>query len=98
MIACIGPSIGPCCYRIGDDVIKRVRATFRHADRWLVEQSDGASHFDLWQTNAEQLRERGVEQIEIAGICTANHTDEFYSWRAEKKNTGRFGAIIAINE
>lgn len=96
LIACIGPSIGPCCYRIGDDVIQRVRATFSHADRLLVEQSDGATHFDLWKTNAEQLREMCVEQIEIAEICTADHIDEFYSWRAENKVTGRFGAIIAM--
>jgi YfiH family protein len=93
----IAPSIGPCCYRIGEDVIARVRTAFDNADELLLPQSDGI-HFDLWQANAQQLRALGVEQIEIANLCTAHHTDDFYSWRAEKAMTGRFGAIIALKE
>lgn len=98
LIACIAPSIGPCCYRIGEDVIARVRAAFDDADELLHARPDGSVHFDLWQANARQLRALGVEQIEIAGICTADHTDDFYSWRAEKTKTGRFGAIIALGD
>jgi hypothetical protein len=98
LIACIAPSIGPCCYRIGEDVIARVRAAFDQADDLLIRQSDGAVHFDLWQANAQQLGALGVARIEIANLCTAHHTDEFYSWRAENGNTGRFGAIIALNQ
>ena len=93
--ACIAPSIGPCCYKVGDDVITQVRAVFDRADELLVKRS-GSTHLDLWQANAIQLRELGVERIEIAEICTADHTDDFYSWRKENKNTGRFGAIIAL--
>jgi len=93
--ACIAPSIGPCCYEIGENVINQVRAGFHRADDLLVKQN-GSTHLDLWQANAQQLRELGVEQIEIAEICTADHTDDFYSWRKENKNTGRFGAIISI--
>ncbi len=95
VIACIGPSIGPCCYAIGQDVISQIRTAFSNADSLLTKQN-GSTHLDLWQANAMQLLELGVEQIEIAKICTADHTDEFYSWRAENKNTGRFGAIIAL--
>jgi YfiH family protein len=95
LIACIAPSIGPCCYRVGDDVIAQVRAAFTDADELLSAQSDGI-HFDLWQANARQLSALGVEQIEIAHICTAHHTEDFYSWRAERGRTGRFGAIIAM--
>lgn len=91
----IAPSIGPCCYEIGGDVIAQVRAGFQRADDLLVPQN-GATHLDLWQANAVQLREVGIEQIEIAAICTADHTDDFYSWRREAKSTGRFGAIIAL--
>jgi YfiH family protein len=98
LIACIAPSIGPCCYRVGDDVIAHVRAAFVDADTLLIQQTDGSVHLDLWQANARQLSALGIEQIEIAQICTAHHTNEFYSWRAERGNTGRFGAIIAIRE
>ncbi|HEX7593382.1 MAG TPA: laccase domain-containing protein, partial [Anaerolineae bacterium] len=98
LIACVAPSIGPCCYRIGANVIAQVRAAFGHADELLIPQADGSIHFDLWQANARQLRALGIEQIEIAEICTAHHTDDFYSWRAEKAKTGRFGAIIALTK
>ncbi|MEW5718796.1 MAG: laccase domain-containing protein, partial [Chloroflexota bacterium] len=86
----------PCCYRVGDDVIAQARAALDDADDLLRAQPDGSVHFDLWQANARQLRALGVAQIEIAQICTAHHPDEFYSWRAERGRTGRFGAIIAI--
>ena len=33
MIAAIGPSIGPCCYEVGEDVIAAVHATLRPARR-----------------------------------------------------------------
>lgn len=97
LVVGIAPSIGPCCYRIGDDVIAQVRAAFKNADEWLVAQADGI-HFDLWQANAQQFRTLGVEQIEMANLCTAHRTNEFYSWRAERAMTGRFGAIIAMKE
>lgn len=96
LLACIGPSIGPCCYRVSDDVAARVRALFDNSDQLLLPQSDGAAHFDLWQANVQQLHALGVEQIEVARLCTAHHIHDFYSWRAENAKTGRFGAIIAI--
>ena len=98
LIAGIAPSIGPCCYRIGADVIARVRAAFENADELLLPQPDGGAHFDLWAANARQLRAMGVERIEVAQICTAHHTDELYSWRGENAKTGRFGAIMAIRD
>jgi YfiH family protein len=96
LIACVAPSIGPCCYAIRDDVIDLVRKAFEYSDELLTTQPDGQVHFDLWKANAQQLSTMGVEQIEIAGICTADHTNDFYSWRAEDGKTGRFGAIIAL--
>lgn len=98
LIACIAPSIGPCCYRIGDEVMARVRAAFANADELLIQQASGGIHFDLWQANAQQLRALGVEQIEMANLCTAHRTDDFFSWRAEQAKTGRFGAVIALNK
>ena len=96
LIACIGPSIGPCCYAVRDDVITRVRAAFDQSDELLRTYSEGVVHFDLWEANAQQLRALGIDQIEIAGTCTADRTDDFFSWRAENGKTGRFGAIISL--
>jgi polyphenol oxidase len=95
LIACIAPSIGPCCYRVGDDVVARVRDSFENTNDLLISQLDGF-HLDLWQANAMQLRALGVKQMEITNLCTAHHTDEFFSHRAAQGKTGRFGAIIAL--
>ena len=36
------------------------------------------------------------DRIELAGICTACHTDDFYSHRAEGGHTGRFAAVLGM--
>lgn len=95
VIACIGPSIGPCCYEIGADVVKRVETAFPDTHALLLSKN-GVTHLNLWQANAAQLRALGVQQIEIAEICTADNTLDFYSWRRENARTGRFAALIAL--
>lgn len=96
LYACIGPSIGPCCYEIGNDVRARVETAFPESSALLLHQN-GATHLDLWQANAVQLRALGVQDIEIAAVCTADHTRDFYSWRRENATTGRFAALIAMH-
>jgi copper oxidase (laccase) domain-containing protein len=54
------------------------------------------AHFDMWAANQRQLAEAGVGQIVQSGLCTACRTDEFFSHRAEKGLTGRFGVIIGL--
>ncbi len=95
LLACIGPSIGPCCYQVGEEVVRRVRTELEDADALLIGR-DGATFFDLWQANARQLQSLGVDRIEVAGVCTADHTNDFFSWRAEQGKTGRFGAVLAL--
>jgi len=96
MFACIGPSIGPCCYEIGTDVQSKVESAFPQNYELLLNRN-GSIHLNLWQANAAQLRALGVGQIEVAGVCTSDHTEDFYSWRREKANTGRFAALIALS-
>lgn len=93
--AFIGPSIGPCCYAVGDDVITRAREAYSDADDLLI-RHNGHIHFDLWRANEKQLQALGVEHIETARVCTSDHTDDFYSWRAEKAKTGRFAALVCL--
>jgi YfiH family protein len=94
--ACVGPSIGPCCYEIGEDVSARVRQAFPEPGDLLI-PLNGSHYFDLWDANARLLRELGVAEIEVAGICTADHTEDFYSWRRENARTGRFAAVVALD-
>lgn len=97
LVACIGPSIGPCCYEVGAEVCERVERAFAGADELLIRRN-GSFHFDLWKANVRQLQELGVGHVEVAGICTADHTEDFYSWRREHALTGRFAAIIALQD
>lgn len=96
ILAGIGPSIGPDHYEIGSDVINRVRETYHDdADKLLIHR-DGHIYFDLWQANELTLKNAGVRSIEISGLCTACHPEDWFSHRAEKGKTGRFGALIGL--
>jgi YfiH family protein len=95
LVACIGPSIGPCCYEIGSDVQARVEQAYPENHELLL-RNNGSAHLNLWQANASQLQALGVEHIDVAGVCTSDHTHDFYSWRRENANTGRFAALIAL--
>lgn len=97
VIACIGPSIGPDHYEVGDDVITQVRQTFGGDASLMLPLHGGKTHFNLWKANQYLLERAGVSKIEIAGICTACHTDDWFSHRAEKGKTGRFGALISLS-
>lgn len=93
----IGPSIGPCCFRVGPEVVAQVRQAFAAADSLLQHsEPDGAAHLDLWEANSRQLRDLGIERIEVAELCTCCRCDEFYSHRAEAGLTGRFAAVLGL--
>jgi len=98
ILAAIGPAIGPDHYEIGEDVILQVQAAFGEGAEILLEKHGGSIHFNLWKANQLLLKNAGVQQIETAGICTACHTDDWFSHRAEKGKTGRFGAMIAMQD
>lgn len=98
VIAGIGPSIGPCCYEVGEDVASAFGRAFPGAGGLLRSRSDGHWRADLWAANRLQLAEVGVQRIEVAAICTACRTDEWFSHRAEHCKTGRFAAAIGLQD
>ena len=104
LLAAIGPCIGPCCYEVGERVISAVQQAFENSDSLLqastsihndpVDQDH--AYFDLPNANRDQLRRNGVETIEVTNLCTSCRTDLFFSHRAEKGQTGRFGALLIL--
>lgn len=93
----IGPSIGPRRYQVGEEVVADVQAYFGTLDGLIRrDPDDGSAYLDLWAANALDLKRAGVTQIDVSEICTAENTRDFYSHRAEKGRTGRFGAVIAL--
>lgn len=93
----IGPSIGPEHFQVGEEVVEAVYQYFGTLDG-LVQRdpADGTAYLDLWTANRLDLQRAGVEQIETAELCTIVHNDEFFSHRAEKGRTGRFGAVLCL--
>ena len=53
-------------------------------------------HLDLWRANKLQLQLAGVEQIEVAGICTCCHREQYFSYRAQNGKTGHHGALLCM--
>ena len=96
IIAGIGPSIGLHHYQVGVEVVAQVQAAFGEKSSLLLHDEEGAVKFDLWEANRLILKSCGVEQIELAGICTACHLEDWYSHRGEKGTAGRFGALIGL--
>jgi hypothetical protein len=97
ILAAIGPSIGPDHYEVGPEVVEQARYVFGREAETLFHKNHGPrEHLDLWAANRLALKRAGVGQIEVAGICTACHPEDWYSHRAQKGKTGRFGALIAL--
>jgi YfiH family protein len=94
--AAIGPSIGPDHYEVGQEVINEVRQMFGNDASRLLSVKPSTKTFDLWAANRLILEQAGVRHVEVSGLCTACAIEDWFSHRAEKGNTGRFGAIIAL--
>lgn len=92
----IGPSIGPDHYEVGEDVAARMREAFGERAESFLHREAGALRLNLWAANRWQLEREGVQEVEVAEICTVCEPDDWYSHRGEKGRTGRFGAIVAL--
>jgi polyphenol oxidase len=87
--AAIGPSIGPCCYEVGEEVAAPYRKRF------------GAGimrgrKLDLWQAAERELREAGVARIERLDLCTACNPKLFFSHRRDGKPRGVQGVLASV--
>ena len=98
MWAGIGPAIGVEHYEVGADVAEQVTAACPPGARLTQPGRHDRPHLDLAAAVEAQLKAAGVGAIEASGVCTASHTDEWFSHRAENGKTGRFGLLIALDE
>ena len=93
--AVIGPSIGPCCYQVGREVLEAAQQQLEQAIQYFNLLGPDC-YFDLWRVNESQARQTGVKEVIVSRLCTACRTDEFFSHRAEKGSTGRFGVFLGL--
>jgi len=95
----MGPSIGPCCYEVGPEVIAQMKAVLSSHQEYIRHESqNGKGYVDLQEANRDQLVRAGIraENIETANQCTCHNADIFFSYRHEHGETGRFGAGICM--
>jgi polyphenol oxidase len=87
--AAIGPSIGPCCYEVGQEVIE----AFAPLGPDIV----SGRMLDLPEVAERLLIEAGVERVERAGLCTSCEPNLFFSHRRDAGHTGRQAGLIWRN-
>ncbi len=87
LIAGIGPSIGPCCYEVGSDVIDAWRESKVVGHNRAVVRRESGYHFDLWAANRLVLVQAGVpdRQIEYSALCVRCEHERFFSYRATRQ-------------
>jgi YfiH family protein len=87
--AAIGPSIGPCCYQVGPEVVRELAAE-------PVRRPDGTIAVDLAEIAVQQARKAGIpqERIHVKHSCTCCNPDAFFSFRREKEAAGRNISLI----
>ena len=92
----IGPSIGPDAFEVGDEVYQAFSEASFDMDKIAFKREKW--HIDLWQANAIDLELAGVphENIEIAGICTYEQHQDFFSARRLGIKSGRIYTGIMI--
>lgn len=96
MHACIGPSISPEAFEVGDEVWQAFADAGFPMDR--IAHRCGKWHIDLWEANRLQLLACGVrpENIELSGICTYGSNGDFFSARRQGIRSGRILSGILL--
>ena len=90
----IGPSIGRCCYEVGYEIYLEAQAL--QLD-FAIEKRENKYFLDIQKALHFQLLQEEVLEtnIENKHICNACNTQDFYSYRVEKK-TGRFAGVLML--
>jgi YfiH family protein len=84
--AAVGPSIGPCCYEVGDEV--------GDAFRSLGEGVASGRMLDLREVVRRLLAKAAVTEVEVSDLCTSCHPELFFSHRRDRGRTGRQAGLV----
>jgi YfiH family protein len=104
MVAAVGPSIGPCCYTVGEEVCSEFGRQFGYAKELFVRTAGaGELRLNLWEANRRQLLDAGVPEARITmmGECTActrnlSGAMRYFSHRAQHGIAGRMLNVVGV--
>ncbi|HEX7293267.1 MAG TPA: polyphenol oxidase family protein [Solirubrobacterales bacterium] len=97
--AAIGPGIGPCCYEVGDEVLTALKVQTPPPTGRKDEPSGTfrpVGRVDLVEVARRQLRQAGVGEVEVAGLCTRCEEELFFSHRRDG-GPGRQGGLVWLD-
>ena len=105
-LAVIGPGIGPCCYEVGEEIVRAFAKEFVGGASFFrnTQRADlglrATMALDLAAVSKHQFLESGFlpHNIFSSESCTGCRTDLFFSHRAEAGRTGRMMGVIGIRE
>jgi YfiH family protein len=95
LLAALGPSIGTCCYIVGEEL----RAAFpADADHVFRVGPDGRWFLDLREANARQLLRIGVhpDALHHVAECTCCRAGDYQSYRRDGTGAGRMISFIGF--
>ena len=94
----IGPSIGHCCFEVGDEVADEFKVKFAGEPYITFNEETNKYHIDLWECNSKVLRDAKVPEKNIikSGLCTCCNSDIFFSHRKSKGQRGTMGAFMCL--
>lgn len=89
--AWLGPSIGPCCYKVGGEVAAQFAGDF------VRRECGGSFRLDLAAVNRAQLEAAGIssENIQTHPACTRCGGEKYASYRRDGAKAGRMIALVA---
>ena len=99
LLVAIGPSISAANYEVGNDVLAEfVKADFPTGKCFTKTPNSDKLQLDLWAANRWQLEELGIlpEHIEVAGICTFDQADTYFSARKLGIHSGRIASCLMM--
>jgi YfiH family protein len=92
-VGLVGPAAGGCCYEVGEDVREAVGSRYPAT---LATTRDGRPALDPAAGAAQALQRAGVGQVRVAGECTIDLAERFFSHRRDHGRTGRQAGLIAL--
>jgi YfiH family protein len=92
MEAILGPSIGVCCYNIGEEVYSLFKKEF--GDEHLFTFIDGKTYLDLKRANLSMLNRLGLGKVHSIDLCTYCHKETFYSYRRGDKEKRQISFVF----
>jgi YfiH family protein len=98
VVAAIGPSIGPCCYEVGEEVVSAWNDAGIPGAGAAVQTNGASYHLDLWTANRLVLVAAGVapDMIETSDICVRCNVGRFFSYRAARQGLAAPGRMLMV--